>query len=186
MTRKGTSRDIAVGGVAIGFALLALLVWIPRDIDSGVIEVWRRSVRIGDAMLPVFSAVGILLAGAVIALRAGLRGRGEGAGVIDLRFVFYCLLTTVTGLGAMQVTGPALVWLWSGGQTPYRLMLDTAPWKYAGFVTGGTVMTFGFMALAGHRVTWRLAVQALAATVLIALLYDLPFGGLLLPPNGDM
>ncbi|WP_323772096.1 hypothetical protein [Antarctobacter sp.] len=186
MNRKATTRDIAVGCVAVGFALLALLVWIPVDIESGVIEVWRRSVRIGDAMLPVFSAVGILLAGAVIALRTSLRGRGEDAGVIDLRFVLCCLLIMGTGLGAMQVTGPAMVWLWSGGQTPYRLMLDTAPWKYAGFVTGGTVMTFGFMALAGHRVSGRLALLALAATVLIALLYDLPFGSLLLPPNGDM
>ena len=186
MNRRGYIREIAVGVLGIGFALLALLIWIPLDIDTGVIDVWRRSVRIGDAMLPVFSAGGLLLSGAVVVLRTILRGTAEVPGAIDPRFLFWGALIMAAGIGAMLVTGPLLVWIWSAGETPYRLLLDTAPWKYAGFVTGGWIMSFGFMALAGHRFSGRMALIALIATVLIALVYDLPFDSLLLPPNGDL
>ena len=73
----------------------------------------------------------------------------------------------------------------TGGETPYRVLRATAPWKYLGFALGGTVMTFGLIALSQHRPSWRLAALAFVATLVIALLYDLPFDNLLLPPNGD-
>ena len=70
MTPRGHLRNLAVALTGCGFALLALAVWIPLDVDTGVIDVWRRNVRIGDAMLPVFSAAGMALAGAVIGGRS--------------------------------------------------------------------------------------------------------------------
>ena len=85
----------------------------------------------------------------------------------------------------MLLTGPILAWIVTGGETPYRVLRATAPWKYLGFALGGTVMTFGLIALSQHRPSWRLAALAFVATLVIALLYDLPFDNLLLPPNGD-
>ena len=89
------------------------------------------------------------------------------------------------GLALMLLTGPILAWIVTGGETPYRVLRATAPWKYLGFALGGTVMTFGLIALSQHRPSWRLAALAFVATLVIALLYDLPFDNLLLPPNGD-
>ena len=200
MTPRGHLRNLAVALTGCGFALLALAVWIPLDVDTGVIDVWRRNVRIGDAMLPVFSAAGMALAGAVIGVRSLLRDAEPAAGRIDPRFLAWLAATLAAGLALMLLTlpfgmmacmalmlltGPILAWIVTGGETPYRVLRATAPWKYLGFALGGTVMTFGLIALSQHRPSWRLAALAFVATLVIALLYDLPFDNLLLPPNGD-
>lgn len=185
MTPRGHLRNLAVALTGCGFALLALAVWIPLDVDTGVIDVWRRNVRIGDAMLPVFSAAGMALAGAVIGVRSLLRDAEPAAGRIDPRFLAWLAARVAAGLALMLLTGPILAWIVTGGETPYRVLRATAPWKYLGFALGGTVMTFGLIALSQHRPSWRLAALAFVATLVIALLYDLPFDNLLLPPNGD-
>ncbi|MGP6088920.1 hypothetical protein [Antarctobacter jejuensis] len=185
MNRRAYLRDIAVSLTEIGFALAALVVWVPMDVDTGVIDVWRRSVRIGDAMLPVFAAAGVLISAAAIGLRTLLCGSGDTPGVIDLRFLLWLAVVMAVSLGLMMTSGPVLAWIVSGGETPYRFLLAQAPWKYLGFLPGVTVLTYGLMALAAHRPTWRLAALAFVATLIIALLYDLPFDTLLLPPNGD-
>ena len=68
---------------------------------------------------------------------------------------------------------------------PYRSLIDTAPWNYTGFVLGGALMIFGFISIARHRMEWRDLGIALGAAIFIALLYDVPFDNLYLPPNGD-
>ncbi|UOA33846.1 hypothetical protein DSM110093_03681 (plasmid) [Sulfitobacter sp. DSM 110093] len=185
MNHTGYLRDLAIAVVGIGFALLALVFWIPQDIDTTVIDVWRRNVRIGDAMLPAFSAIGMAVAATVIGLRALLSRTGEDVGEIKPRFLIWLTLVLAVGLGLMMVAGPLIAWAFTGGETSYRLLLATAPWKYLGFLLGGTVMTFALMALCAPQATWRLGLLAFVATLVIALLYDLPFDNLLLPPNGD-
>ena len=74
--------------------------------------------------------------------------------------------------------------LLDGGE--YRLLRDTAPWKYLGFVVGGTFMIFTLMSLADGRLRLMRLAMALLVTVIMALLYDLPFDDLQLPPNGDV
>lgn len=186
MGQPGKIRDIGLGLGAICAALAALAVWIPADIDTGVIDVWRRTVRIGDAMLPTFAAAGMLLAGAVMLTRAlVLRPSGEWRAMSPVFLLGSCLVLAI-GLVLMQVSGPLLVWLWFSGETSYRLLLDTPPWKYTGFIAGGSFIVFCFTALTSHKLSWKFALLALAATVLIALVYDLPFDNLLLPPNGDV
>lgn len=100
-------------------------------------------------------------------------------------FLISSLAIVVLSLFIMWKAGPLFVGLWFSGEEPYRKFIDTAPWKYTGFILGGTLMVFAFMALAGHRLKWRDAAMAFIATVIIALLYDLPFDNLFLPPNGD-
>jgi len=63
----GMRSDLALG---LGCALaggVALAVWIPADVDTGVIDVWRRQVNIGDAMMPTVAAAGLTLAGLITA-----------------------------------------------------------------------------------------------------------------------
>ena len=88
------------------------------------------------------------------------------------------------GLGLMRWTGPLAAWLLDAGE--YRLLRDTVPWKYMGFVTGGTVIVGGLVALMEARASLRAALIGLAAAAALAAAYDLPFGDLLLPPNGDV
>lgn len=185
MNRAGYVRDLAISAVGIGFAFLALVVWIPLDVETAVIDVWRRNIRIGDAMLPTFSSIGMAVAGAAIGLRTLMARAGDNPGEIQLRFLMWLTLVLAVGLALMMVAGPFLTWVFTGGQTSYRLLLATAPWKYLGYLLGGTVMTFGLMALSAPQAAWRLGLLAFLATLAIALLYDLPFDNLLLPPNGD-
>ncbi|MGH1464100.1 MAG: hypothetical protein ACRBBQ_01950 [Cognatishimia sp.] len=186
MFKNSNFRDIAVGVIGCVFALLTLLVWIPNDIDTGVIDVWRRTVRIGDAMLPSFAALGALVASAVVGVRGIMREPDKQSRIINPFFMVMSLVIFVIGFTLMLYAGPVLLLLIKGEGASYRLMFDTAPWKYVGFVLGGTTIVLSFMALASHRISWRLVFIAAMSTLFIALLYDLPFDNLLLPPNGDV
>ncbi|GAA6208523.1 hypothetical protein NBRC116601_18160 [Cognatishimia sp. WU-CL00825] len=185
MNQSKKRYDFFISLVGIVLALLTLFVWIPTDIDTGVIDVWRRSVRIGDAMLPTFAAVVILGSSTVIGLRA-LHGRATGgARAMSLEFMAMVLAVFIVSIAVMWHAGPALVSLWFSGDTSYRSLIDTVPWNFTGFVLGGALMIFGFIAIARHRVERRDLGIALVATIFIALLYAVPFDNLYLPPNGD-
>ena len=177
--------DVTIGLVGTGLAFLTLFYWIPKDIDTGVIDEWRRTVRIGDAMLPTFAAVVILGSSLMVGLRAILGLATGGPRTMSLVFMGLVLAVFAISFGVMWRAGPALVGIWFSGDVPYRTLIDTAPWKYTGFILGGALMVFGFIALARHRIVWRDLGIAFAATVVIALLFDVPFDNLYLPPNGD-
>jgi len=81
--------------------------------------------------------------------------------------------------------GPAAVWALTEDGA-YRNLRDTAPWKYVGYVAGGTLLVAGLMALVEGNVTWRGVMIGLLATLALIAVYDLPFEDLLLPPNGDV
>lgn len=68
----------------------------------------------------------------------------------------------------------------------YRVLRDERPWKYIGFILGGGGMIFGLMSLAEGRISLRRLILALLIAAALALIYDLPFEDLLLPPNGDV
>jgi hypothetical protein len=137
-------------------------------------------------MLPVFSAAGILICGGIVLLRSFL-GRADTIALrIDPVFVVLCAAILAVSLAAMTVTGPALVHLWTGGTQPYRAFIDTPGIKHAGFLLGGGLLTGGLTALATGRMRGRHWAVAFGAALVLALLYDLPFDTLLLPPNGDV
>ncbi|MGE3246436.1 MAG: hypothetical protein AB7F96_01320 [Beijerinckiaceae bacterium] len=184
----------------LAFAALTLLVWIPRDIETGVVEVFRRSRTIGDSMAPVVAAVGIALSS--IALIAGVyfsRAPEDGAGAKEphaaphisaenLRYVALLFALLAASLAAMYWAGPLLAKLVSfatGGSLSYRELKGTVPWKYAGYLTGGTLLCAGLIAYIEQRLNWRIAIIAFAVALVLAIAYDLPFDSLLLPPNGD-
>ncbi len=189
MRRDPWSTGIGLGAAAA--ALAALVLWIPNDTETGLVETFRRSTVIGDALAP--SAVAILLAALGLWMAAaGRLGRAApiapGIDRASLDFLGRLAAVLAAGFALLAWTGPAAVGAVNalGGEIgSYRMLLDTPPYKYLGFLLGGFVLAFGSMVVVAGRPRRRDAVAAAAAVAALAALVDLPFEDLLLPPNGD-
>lgn len=189
--------NIALGLGCLAFALLTLLVWIPASVESGVVEQVRSQTVIGDAMAPTVWAIGLgflgalLVVGSLPQLRTGGGSTDTDAGPNwhNMRFLAWLLFIVLGSVVLMVVAGPATVKLaqaMGSDVDNYRALRATRPWKYIGYMLGGFVMVFGLMSYIAGRLSWRLALIAALAVVVMALAYDLPFKHLLLPPNGDL
>jgi len=203
---RGRRGDALLGAACIGFALVLLVVWIPLDVDGGVTERARGATRVGDALAPWVAGVLVALAGALLVVEAwrggdgggvrdgeggdGVANRGARGPVPALKFLLLLVTVFTVTIILYRYTGPAAVELArsvAGDALPdYRLLRDTAPWKYFGYFAGSWFMVFALIALTERRCTWRAALIAAVAPALIALCYDAPFDDLLLPPNGDV
>lgn len=172
----------------IVFALVAVFLWIPMDSGSGLILKVRRQVNIGDALAPTIAATVIGLGGVMVFFQR----RAPNAGGISLRnlgALAYLLAICGVSFALMRWTGPVVAWI-AGGITgealDYRLLRDTAPWKYLGFVLGGWVLVSALIGWIEGRITARGLIVGALASLALALLYGVPFDHLLLPPNGDV
>lgn len=179
---KSARADRWLGVCSIALALISALVWIPADITTGVVEQVRRSVRIGDSLGPIVACCVIGLGGMMIMLQPSEDAPRLTLGNLGWLAVLVALVTV--SLFVMRYAGPFAASLLS--ETPYRSLRDTAPWKYIGFVLGGGGLVFGLIAYATGALRTRHALIGLVAALVLALLYDLPFDDLLLPPNGDV
>ena len=183
-------------GLAIFFSLASLLtlfVWIPLDIETGVIETFRRRVTIGDAMAPTIMAVAILVVSVVMGILAVFQLAENSSDVkedIDKQsFVFLARLVIVVSIGLilMVYLGPMVVDLINtlGGEIgSYRNLRATYPYKLIGYVFGGFVLIFGIISVVENRFSMNGALVSIIAVVVITMLYEVPFDNLLLPPNG--
>lgn len=177
------SSNRILGLVCIAAALLALTVWIPLDIETGLIEKVRRQTSIGDSLLPTL-ACGFVLIGGLFLLLPG-NGWAQTLTGDNLRYLLLLIVILTVAFAAMRWLGPALVWAFTE-EGVYRNLRDTPPWKYVGYVVGGTLLVSGLMVMVEGRVTLRSVIIGLIATLALIAVYDLPFDDLLLPPNGDV
>lgn len=174
---------LALGLGMLGFAVIVALAWVPLDTATGMIEKVRRQVSIGDALAPTIAAVFIGLGGLFVLMFE----RGQSSVSLTRRsFVFLIWLLAVVGLGfaLMRWTGPAVAALFS--EEGYRPLRDTVPWKYLGFLIGGTSLVAGLITLIERRLTVKAVLIGGGAALVLIAVYDLPFDTLLLPPNGDV
>jgi len=183
-------------GLAIFFilaSLLTLFVWIPIDIETGVVETFRRRVTIGDAMAPTVAAAAILLVAIVMGILAVARPVENSSdvkeGLDKQSFVFLTRLVVVVSIGLvlMVYLGPMVVDLINtlGGEIgSYRNLRATYPYKLIGYVVGGFVLIFGIISTVENRFSMNGALASIIAVVVITMLYEVPFDNLLLPPNG--
>ena len=169
----------------LAFSLFTLFIWIPADVDTGIIEKVRRRTEIGDAFAPTIAA-SLLLLGSILLFIEKSGGSNTTLTISSLRYTLILLLAFALALFLMRWTGPLLVSLFGDTDTEYRLLRDTVPWKYAGFVAGGVMLIVALIALVERRLHWRAFLIAIGACLAMIVLYDLPFDDLLLPPNGDV
>ncbi|MFY1709418.1 hypothetical protein [Tritonibacter scottomollicae] len=187
MLDRHTELRIATAGITI--SALILFLWIPMDVDTAMIETFRRQTYLGDSFLPSLIAAGMLVCSIgqfVVSLRRK-DSRSEDSTFDHVTLRFFTLLSAIIGisLALMFWAGP-LAWdLLGDGERSYRQMRDTAPWKYVGFVLGGMAMVGGIITLIEGRLRSRTLVIAAGFILLLILIFDVPFDTILLPPNGD-
>lgn len=202
MTATRVSVILGIGVLLA--ALLTALVWIPADIETGVLERARRQVTLGDSFAP-YAAVFMLAMGGLLVLAEGRAGRIRRPpatlvpfalarpGTVPLRhratFVL-ALLAALVGAGVtVRWAGPAAVWLCNlaGADLPeYRLLRDTLPFSAVGFLVAGAGLVAGSIATFEHRASWRAFGLGVAVALVLWLVFDLPFDDLMLPPNADL
>ncbi|MEM8591356.1 MAG: hypothetical protein AAGF13_02405 [Pseudomonadota bacterium] len=167
------------------FALLAIFVWVPLDTDTGLIERVRRRVTIGDALAPTIALAIIALGGLLLLISDRNSDTQPSMRPANLTYAATFLAALLATFALMRWAGPAAVSL-LGPDEPYRLLRDTAPWKWIGFALGGTGLITGLIATIERRFTLRALLVGLGFTAALIALFDLPFDDLLLPPNGDV
>ena len=191
-----------LGLFALATAVVIIFVWIPLDVETGIIEKVRRQTQLGDAFAP-FVATLIIGVGGVVALlerhttvqvqapqnttsQIAQAAGSRPPSLADLKHALVLLVLLFVVLTLMRYTGPLLAHLIRGDTDAYRLLRDTVPWKYAGFSLGGFVLIVGLIAYVEKRFRWLQVLIALGAVAALIAIYDLPFEDLLLPPNGDV
>ncbi len=184
-----SNSNAILGGLCVLAAALVAFVWVPLDVDSGVVEQVRRRVQIGDSLAPVTAAVFIAIGGLVLLL-VERRVPGQPAFTLhNLRFIALSAAIIVVGFLIMRFTGPLtvdVVNLLTGSELQYRLLRDSAPWKFIGYFIGGIFVVTGLMAQAEGGITRKNLGIATAVVIALILIFDVPFDDLLLPPNGDV
>lgn len=183
--RTTLSTDFYLGLVCFIFALLVAGVWIPLDVETGIIEKVRRQSNIGDSLAPTVAAGFIGIGGLLLMLFD--HQSEDSAPISKATFGFAVMQIAVLSLGVliMRYAGPGILAL-VDGELEYRLLRDTAPWKYIGYFLGSVFIIAGQIAVIEGRASLRATGIAIAITLCLILIYDVPFEDLLLPPNGDV
>lgn len=178
---KHLSPDRILGLICIACALLLIFLWIPLDVETGYVEKQRRSLILGDSLAPTVAGAIIFLGGLILLFKPD----ADTKSLIRENFSWLVLLLLIMAVSMVLVrySGPLIATL---NAEDYRALRDTLPWKYIGYLLGGSTMIFTLMTLVDRRFSWLRLLIAVLATLLIALFYDLPFDDLLLPPNGDV
>lgn len=187
-------RISRLGLFALAFALIGIVVWVPTDIGTGYVEKVRRSMTLGDSLAPTvaFSIIGLgglmLIVEQISPKRKG-RSSNHDLSASDNNhtgFALKLLLLFVIYSLILRYSGPLLTMLWPNLDAPYRLLRDTAPWKYIGFILSGVFLMTSLATWSSQVFRWRVVSISLLVCMLIIALYDWPFDDLLLPPNGDV
>lgn len=181
--RERVNQDVILGALALFFGCVIVFYWAPVDSDTGLAEKVRGRWSIGDALAPTIAGVVIAGSGVFIALGGLLRTTQATVSARSFAFLAAFLTIVIAGFLVMRYAGP-LVAVALGEE--YRILRDERPWKYVGFILGGGGMIFGLISLAEGRIKVGRLLLALTIAAALALVYDLPFEDLLLPPNGDV
>jgi len=191
MTRilKG-NPDFTIGMLSVIFGLFLFFVWIPNDVETDVIEKVRFQTRIGDSLAPSIAAFIIFFSGIVLTVQSLFKdGHVEFSGG-NVKYIFLLLSIMVVSINLMHWSGYLIVELLKNSglmdeATSYRVLRDTAPWKYIGFVLGGAFFSFTLTCMMERAVRWKSFIISLLAIAVLIIIYDVPFDNILLPPNGD-
>ncbi|MDJ0639524.1 MAG: hypothetical protein QNJ20_11860 [Paracoccaceae bacterium] len=177
--------NLYLGLVCLVFAVAIAGLWVPFDTDSGLLETVRRRVSIGDALAPTIAAFFIGFGGLLLMVSDRNANDQPALSAVHLRFIVALVALLVVVFSVMRWTGPLAVAL-VGPEEPYRILRDTAPWKWLGFAAGGVLLVTGLIAAIERRMSLRAVLIGLGVVLALIAVFDLPFDDLLLPPNGDV
>ena len=177
--------NIFLGVLCVAFAALVAFVWVPLDVETGLIEKVRRQTNIGDALAPTVAAFFVGIGSLLLLLVERNAPDQPGLTTTNLRFIGGQIAILVLGFLIMLYAGPIAVSL-IDGEAEYRVLRDSAPWKYIGYFLGGVVIVAGLISQAEGRISGRNVVIGICVVLALIAIYDLPFEDLLLPPNGDV
>ena len=174
-------------GIFLVFAIVVLGVWIPNDVETGLLEKMRRHWVIGDSLAPTLAA-GFVSVGAALILLFEKRDEAQ-FNMEAAQFVFFLKLVIVIlfALSVMRQLGPILINAYAaiaGLDLEYRLLRDVIGIKHIGLLTGGMIMVGGMIAVVEGRLSRRALMIGLIWSLVLILVYDIPFEDLLLPHNG--
>lgn len=182
--------EMGIGVVGLLFAIIALAFWFPHDIKGKFMEVTMAGVKEpGDAFFPII-LTSIIAFFSVVQLIIGALQTSYGQksfGYISTRNIGYLailFLIISIGLALMYWMGPLFVAM-LGVAKSYRLLVDTIPYKYIGFLTGGFLITFSIITWAEGRVRKRSAVVSVLLLLILISIFDLALNNIQLPPNAD-
>ena len=175
------TQDRVLGLVAVAFGLFIALYWAQHDSETGLVERGRGRNTVGDALAPTVAAGILIVSGLWLTVAGAVSQRFTWANLGFLAVLLACLFASLV---LMRWGGPALVQMLTGQE--YRPLRDTVPWKYTGFLLGGTTLIAALIFVVERQIRPSRLGIALGVTVILTVLYDLPFEDLLLPPNGDV
>lgn len=190
--------DIGFGVVVLAASATALLFWFPNDIKGGFIVTGIGGrPEPGDAFFPVLLGVALLGLSAVHLVITAL-GRAprspvpdEGAGRLtpeNLRFFVLFHAIVAAGLAIMYWLGPLTVQAlnaFGAIDVGYRHLVDTAPYKYLGYLGGGFLMTVTLIAWAEGGLRRRTVFTVVLVLAVLVLLFDVLLTNIQLPPNAN-
>lgn len=187
------SWDVSIGLFSIVLSVAAITLWFPHDIAGGFTETTLTGrVQPGDAFYPTVLAtlLGVLgLAQVLNGLRAA-RSAGEVDGpapALDTgNLGFVLILGAILGVSGVlcYLLSPWLSELANGGKA-YRLLRDTAPWKFLGFVLGALALIWPLIVLCQHRVSRSGSLFALVAVAILLVVFGMALPDTFLPPNAE-
>ena len=177
--------NMYLGILCVAFAALVAFVWIPLDVETGIIEKVRRQTNIGDALAPTVAAFFVGVGGVLLLVFERNDTNQPRLVSANVRSISILIGILVVGFLIMLYAGPLTVYLLQDG-VEYRLLRDSAPWKYIGYFLGGTFIVSGLISHVEGRFSGRNVVIGICVVVVLIAIYDLPFEDLLLPPNGDV
>lgn len=182
------SWEFAIGLFGLALAIVAVTVWFPYDIAGSFMETTLTGrVQPGDAFYPTVLAVLLGLLG-LIQMFSGLRKAGNrGATGLTLENLHYLLvLCALLGISALLCYGlaPWLAETLNGGRA-YRLLRDTAPWKFLGFGLAAPALIWPMVVLSERRVSLRGAIFVAVFVTILLVVFGMALPDTFLPPNAE-
>ena len=168
--------------LAIFFALAALFiifVWVPMDTGTGLVEKVRRKYTIGDALAPTVAGVILLIGGMLLWLWPSA---DKGATRQNLIWMAYLFGVFMASLMLMRYAGPVVAMLMNADYRPLRRPRHALHW----ISCRRHNLNRRIDSLVERRLSAQNFVIGFIAALVVALIYDLPFDDLILPPNGDV